>query len=140
MASTLLAPAPPCAACRLRRRKCLPNQCVFAPYFPQDDPQKFAIVHKIFGASNVGKLLLGLPEYVREDAVNSLVYEAEARMLDPVYGCVGVISLLKDKLCILQQSIILYNSAIAECLASYVYPDQALYANLFISTTVPRRQ
>ena len=29
---------------------------VFAPYFPADDPQKFANVHKVFGASNVNKV------------------------------------------------------------------------------------
>jgi len=30
---------------------------VFAPYFPADEPQKFANVHKVFGASNVNKML-----------------------------------------------------------------------------------
>ncbi|KAI5057252.1 hypothetical protein GOP47_0027267 [Adiantum capillus-veneris] len=84
--SSPLAMVPPCAVCKLRRRKCSAGRCVFAPYFPPDDPHKFAIVHKIFGASNVGKHLLGLPEHVRKEAVNSLVYEAEARVLDRVYG------------------------------------------------------
>ena len=28
----------------------------FCSYFPSDDPHKFAIVHKIFGASNVSKM------------------------------------------------------------------------------------
>jgi hypothetical protein len=30
---------------------------MFAPYFPPEDPHKFAIVHKVFGASNVSKML-----------------------------------------------------------------------------------
>jgi hypothetical protein len=30
---------------------------VFAPYFPPDEPQKFANVHKVFGAANVNKML-----------------------------------------------------------------------------------
>ncbi|KAI3834172.1 hypothetical protein MKW98_018222 [Papaver atlanticum] len=34
----------------------------------------------------------------REDAVNSLAYEAETRLRDPVYGCVGVISTLQHRL------------------------------------------
>ncbi|KAG0620931.1 hypothetical protein M758_4G255800 [Ceratodon purpureus] len=34
-----------CAACRVLRRKCT-AQCLFAPYFPPDQPQKFAHVHK----------------------------------------------------------------------------------------------
>ncbi|KAI3780607.1 hypothetical protein L2E82_10592 [Cichorium intybus] len=68
----------PCAACKFLRRKCMPG-CIFAPYFPPEEPQKFANVHKIFGASNVTKLLNDLLPHQREDAVNSLAYEAEAR-------------------------------------------------------------
>ncbi|KAJ6419933.1 hypothetical protein OIU84_029949 [Salix udensis] len=76
----------PCAACKFLRRKCT-QECVFAPYFPPDQPQKFASVHKVFGASNVAKLLNELNAAQREDAVNSLAYEAEERLRDPVYGC-----------------------------------------------------
>ncbi|KAF9674509.1 hypothetical protein SADUNF_Sadunf10G0134600 [Salix dunnii] len=87
----------PCAACKFLRRKCQ-TECVFAPYFPPDQPQKFSNVHKVFGASNVTKLLNELHPSQREDAVNSLAYEAEMRLRDPVYGCVGVISLLQHQL------------------------------------------
>lgn len=72
----------PCAACKFLRRKCT-LECVFAPYFPPDNPQKFANVHKVFGASNVAKLLNELNASQREDAVNSLAYEAEYRLRDP---------------------------------------------------------
>ncbi|XP_020224142.1 protein ASYMMETRIC LEAVES 2 [Cajanus cajan] len=88
---------PPCAACKFLRRKCQ-AECVFAPYFPPDQPQKFVNVHRIFGASNVSKLLNELHPRQREDAVNSLAYEAEMRLRDPVQGCVGVISLLHQQL------------------------------------------
>lgn len=47
---------PPCAACKSLRRKCT-RDCIFLPYFPRDDPDKFARVHKVFGASNVAKML-----------------------------------------------------------------------------------
>ncbi|XP_057863225.1 protein ASYMMETRIC LEAVES 2 [Cryptomeria japonica] len=94
----------PCAACKFLRRKCTP-ECVFAPYFPPDQPQKFANVHKVFGASNVTKLLNELHPHQREDAVNSLAYEADARLRDPVYGCVGVISLLQHQLKQLQSDL-----------------------------------
>uniref|UniRef100_A0A803KSF4 LOB domain-containing protein n=1 Tax=Chenopodium quinoa TaxID=63459 RepID=A0A803KSF4_CHEQI len=87
----------PCAACKFLRRKCT-QECVFAPYFPPDQPQRFSNVHKVFGASNVAKLLNDLDATQREDAVNSLAYEAEARLRDPVYGCVGLISLLQHRL------------------------------------------
>ncbi|KAK8643648.1 hypothetical protein V6N13_012931 [Hibiscus sabdariffa] len=91
----------PCAACKLLRRRCAPD-CVFAPYFPADEPQKFASVHKVFGASNVNKMLQELPEQQRSDAVSSMVYEANARVRDPVYGCVGAISSLQQQIGSLQ--------------------------------------
>lgn len=94
----------PCASCKLLRRRCA-RDCVFAPYFPPDNPQKFVQVHRVFGASNVTKLLNELHPYQREDAVNSLAYEADMRLRDPVYGCVAVISILQRNLRQLQQDL-----------------------------------
>ncbi|GJW44883.1 LOB domain-containing protein 12-like protein [Tanacetum coccineum] len=94
----------PCASCKLLRRRCA-KDCIFAPYFPSDNPHKFAIVHKVFGASNVGKMLQELPVNQRADAVSSLVYEANARMRDPVYGCVGAISFLQNQVSQLQMEL-----------------------------------
>ncbi|XP_031115148.1 LOB domain-containing protein 25-like [Ipomoea triloba] len=95
---------PPCAACKFLRRKCLPD-CIFAPYFPAEEPQQFANVHRIFGASNVGKTLSAIPPHQRQDAVNSLAYEAEARTKDPVYGCVAAISVLQRHVIRLQKEL-----------------------------------
>ncbi|KAJ8446623.1 hypothetical protein Cgig2_002785 [Carnegiea gigantea] len=108
----------PCAACKFLRRKCT-QECVFAPYFPPDQPQKFANVHKVFGASNVTKLLNELNASQREDAVNSLAYEADARLRDPVYGCVGLISILQHRLKQVQSD--LYNAK--KELATYIGPS-----------------
>uniref|UniRef100_A0A0E0L182 LOB domain-containing protein n=1 Tax=Oryza punctata TaxID=4537 RepID=A0A0E0L182_ORYPU len=94
----------PCASCKLLRRRCT-KDCIFAPFFPADDPHKFAIVHKVFGASNVSKMLQELPAQQRGDAVSSLVYEANARMRDPVYGCVGAISFLQNQVSQLQMQL-----------------------------------
>ncbi|XP_078179358.1 lateral organ boundaries (LOB) domain family protein [Carex rostrata] len=94
----------PCASCKLLRRRCT-KDCIFAPFFPSDDPHKFAIVHKVFGASNVSKMLQELPVQQRADAVSSLVYEANARMRDPVYGCVGAISFLQNQVSQLQMQL-----------------------------------
>ncbi|KAL8200597.1 hypothetical protein R6Q57_011936 [Mikania cordata] len=105
----------PCAACKFLRRKCT-QECVFAPYFPPDQPQKFANIHKVFGASNVAKILNELNTSHREDAVNSLAYEADARLRDPVYGCVGLISVLQNRLKQVQTD--LHNAKIE--LATYV--------------------
>ncbi|XP_057726325.1 LOB domain-containing protein 15-like isoform X1 [Arachis stenosperma] len=86
----------PCAACKLLRRRCA-QECPFSPYFSPHEPQKFASVHKVFGASNVSKLLMEVPENQRADAANSLVYEANVRLKDPVYGCMGAISSLQQQ-------------------------------------------
>ncbi|MFS7895846.1 putative transcription factor AS2-LOB family [Helianthus anomalus] len=111
----------PCAACKFLRRKCT-QECVFAPYFPPDQPQKFANVHKVYGASNVAKLLNDLPATQREDAVNSLAYEADARLRDPVYGCVGLISVLQHRLKQVQKDL---EHAKRE-LANYISPSAML--------------
>ncbi|CAM6073851.1 unnamed protein product, partial [Sphagnum tenellum] len=42
-------------------------------------------------------MLHELPPPHREDCVNSLAYEADARVQDPVYGCVGAISVLQQQ-------------------------------------------
>ncbi|KAL6541632.1 hypothetical protein OROGR_011118 [Orobanche gracilis] len=94
----------PCASCKLLRRRCA-KDCIFAPYFPSDDPHKFAIVHKVFGSSNVSKMLQELPVHQRGDAVSSLVYEANARVRDPVYGCVGAITYLQNQVAQLQMQL-----------------------------------
>ncbi|KAG0567033.1 hypothetical protein KC19_7G105300 [Ceratodon purpureus] len=101
----------PCAACKLLRRRCT-RECVFAPYFPPDEPQKFASVHKVFGAANVSKMLQELPMDARGDAVSSMVYEAEARVRDPVYGCVGAISSLQQQVAHLQTQLAVANAEI----------------------------
>jgi hypothetical protein len=46
--------------------------------------------------------LQDLPEHQRGDAVSSMVYEANARVRDPVYGCVGAISSLQQQIDVLQ--------------------------------------
>ncbi|PWA46074.1 LOB domain-containing protein [Artemisia annua] len=106
--SVLTPPSPPhpvvlspCAACKILRRRCV-EKCVLAPYFPPTDPLKFTIAHRVFGASNIIKLLQELPESQRADAVSSMVYEANARLRDPVYGCAGAICQLQKQVSDLQ--------------------------------------
>lgn len=87
-----------CAACKYLRRRC-PSDCIFSPYFPSNNPQRFACVHRIHGACNVAKMLQQLPAaHLRAEAANSLYYEAQCRTRDPVYGCVGIISSLHQQI------------------------------------------
>ncbi|KAG5382278.1 hypothetical protein IGI04_033748 [Brassica rapa subsp. trilocularis] len=111
----------PCSACKFLRRRCT-RECVFAPHFSADQPNKFSCVHKAFGASNVAKLLSELTFNQREDAVTSLVYEAETRIQDPVYGCVGLISLQQQRLKQIQRD----TDVARRELATYIGPQAML--------------
>ncbi|KAG5237549.1 hypothetical protein OIU76_012321 [Salix suchowensis] len=102
-----------CGACKFLRRKCT-TECVFAPYFCYDQAAAhFSAVHKVFGASNVSKLLLHLPVHNRGDAAITISYEALARMRDPIYGCVAQIFALQQQVASLQEEIEVLESQMA---------------------------
>ncbi|KAL8100711.1 LOB domain-containing protein 17-like [Apium graveolens] len=92
----------PCGACKFLRRKCA-RGCVFAPYFCHEQgASHFSAIHKIFGASNVSKLLAHLPLSERGEAAVTISYEAQARVQDPIYGCVSHIFALQQQVVNLQ--------------------------------------
>ncbi|XP_002962437.2 LOB domain-containing protein 15 [Selaginella moellendorffii] len=124
----------PCAACKLLRRRCA-QECPFAPYFSPHEPQKFAAVHKVFGASNVSKMLSEVPEAQRSDVANSLVYEANARIRDPVYGCTGTISALQQQAQSLQAEV----NAMREQIMRYQVHENAVAAVTLVTTGLPTR-
>jgi len=87
----------PCGACKFLRRKCVKG-CVFAPYFCHEQgAAHFAAIHKVFGASNASKLLIHLPTSDRCEAAVTMSYEAQARLQDPIYGCVAHIFSLQQQ-------------------------------------------
>ncbi|KAJ7972678.1 putative LOB domain-containing protein [Quillaja saponaria] len=92
----------PCGACKFLRRKCV-RGCVFAPYFCHEQgAAHFSAIHKVFGASNVSKLLAHLPVNDRCEAAVTISYEAQARLQDPIYGCVAHIFALQQQVVNLQ--------------------------------------
>uniref|UniRef100_M4EMJ3 LOB domain-containing protein n=1 Tax=Brassica campestris TaxID=3711 RepID=M4EMJ3_BRACM len=108
----------PCAACKYLRRKCT-QACVFAPYFPPNKQEDYAAIHKVFGASQVAKILNDLHPSQRQDAVTSLVYEAQTLLLDPVHGCSrhvynlqNQLQDLQDQLQIARNELVSYNNII----------------------------
>ncbi|XP_031273564.1 LOB domain-containing protein 15-like [Pistacia vera] len=115
----------PCAACKLLRRRCA-EECPFSPYFSPHEPQKFASVHKVFGASNVSKMLMEVPESQRADAANSLVFEANLRLRDPVYGCMGAISTLQQQI----QSLSAELNAVRAEILKYKYREASNNTNI----------
>ncbi|CAA6662612.1 unnamed protein product [Spirodela intermedia] len=83
----------PCGACKFLRRKCLP-ECVFAPYFgAEEGPVPFAAIHRVFGASNVSKLLRRVSPPERCAAVG------------PVYGCVAHVFALQQEIASLEAQV-----------------------------------
>lgn len=77
-----------CAACKHQRKKCH-ETCPLAPYFPADRNREFQAVHKVFGVSNVTKMVKNVREEDKRKAVDSLVWEAVCRQNDPVLGPYG---------------------------------------------------
>ncbi|CAH8387565.1 unnamed protein product [Eruca vesicaria subsp. sativa] len=111
--STTAGTGSPCGACKFLRRKCLAD-CIFAPYFSSEQgAARFAAIHKVFGASNVSKLLLNVPIQDRCEAVVTIAYEAQARLHDPVYGCVSHIFSLQQQVAYLQAQVMQMKAHIA---------------------------
>ncbi|KAL5712163.1 hypothetical protein ACHQM5_014362 [Ranunculus cassubicifolius] len=100
----------PCGACKFLRRKCVKG-CVFAPYFCHEQgATHFSAIHKVFGASNVSKLLTHLPVADRNEAAVTISYEAQARLQDPIYGCVSHIFALQQQVVNLQAQLASLNA------------------------------
>ncbi|GJT06049.1 LOB domain-containing protein 36-like protein [Tanacetum coccineum] len=86
-----------CAACQAAHRSCQEN-CVFAPSFPRDQPEKYETVDNVYGRTQVSRILKDLNPSKREVASNCLAYATRAREKDPIYGIVGLIIFLRHKL------------------------------------------
>ncbi|XP_048564668.1 LOB domain-containing protein 20 [Triticum urartu] len=128
--SSSAGPGAPCGACKFLRRRCVPG-CVFAPHFSGSGRERgaaqFAAVHRVFGASNVAKLLSRVPVALRRDTARTVCYEAQARVADPVYGCVGTILALQHQVALLQGQLSVLQTQLFNCrlaLAS-THPDGA---------------
>ncbi|CAB4318607.1 unnamed protein product [Prunus armeniaca] len=80
----------PCASCKQQRRKC-DETCEMAPYFPASRYSEFQNAHKIFGVSNIQKIMAMAAPDQRQAAAESILTEGNARKNDPVNGCLGII-------------------------------------------------
>ncbi|XP_057455229.1 LOB domain-containing protein 22 isoform X2 [Lotus japonicus] len=75
-----------CAACKYQRRKCAPD-CILAPYFPHDRQHQFLNAHKLFGVSNITKIIKYLDPPLKDQAMRTIIFQADMRATDPVGGC-----------------------------------------------------
>ncbi|KAF8411009.1 hypothetical protein HHK36_003548 [Tetracentron sinense] len=91
-----------CAACKHQRKKCR-ETCVLAPFFPPSKIQDFQAVQKVFGVRNVQRMLNKLETRDQQQkAVESLVWEARCRTIDPVNGCFGEFKKVSSELMFLR--------------------------------------
>lgn len=86
-----------CASCKHQRKKC-GEDCILAPYFPADKSHEFQAVHKVFGVSNVMKLVRSVNKENRKMVVDSLVWEACCRQNDPILGPLGEFKRIEEEL------------------------------------------
>ncbi|KFK38737.1 hypothetical protein AALP_AA3G153800 [Arabis alpina] len=83
-----------CAACKYQRRKCAPD-CLLAPYFPHDRHRQFLNAHKLFGVSNITKIIKSLSPPDKDAAMHTIMFQSDARANDPVGGCYDIIRKLQ---------------------------------------------
>ncbi|MBA0840416.1 hypothetical protein Goarm_003000 [Gossypium armourianum] len=86
-----------CAACKYQRRKCAPD-CILAPYFPHDRQRQFQNAHKLFGVSNITKIIKNLNPPEKDIAMRTIVFQSDARANDPVGGCYRIIQELQRQI------------------------------------------
>ena len=86
-----------CASCKHQRKKCN-NECILSPYFPARKNKEFQAVHKVFGVSNVQKMVRTVREEDRTKLSESLTWEALWRQKDPVLGSYGEYRRISEEL------------------------------------------
>nr|KYP40943.1 LOB domain-containing protein 20 [Cajanus cajan] len=131
--------SPPCGACKYQKKKCR-NDCIFAPYFGSNQGYaQFEKVHKVFGTSNVSKMLLDVEVNHRHDVIGSILFEAQARLDDPIYGCVSTVIALQQQVEALQGELAMVKnqlkntSILYEGLQRNTYQQQQLQPNINVA-------
>ncbi|KAL3824454.1 hypothetical protein ACJIZ3_020483 [Penstemon smallii] len=86
-----------CAACKYQRRKCA-SDCILAPYFPHDRQRQFLNAHRLFGVSNIVKIVKHLEPPAKDHAMRTIIFQSDARAADPVGGCHRIIRDLEQRI------------------------------------------
>ncbi|XVF74397.1 hypothetical protein PTKIN_Ptkin13bG0107300 [Pterospermum kingtungense] len=112
-----------CAACKYQRRKCAPD-CILAPYFPHDRQRQFQNAHKLFGVSNITKIIKTLNPPEKDIAMRTIVFQSDARANDPVGGCYRIIQELQRQIEYSQAELDLVFHQLAICRAQAAAAQQ----------------
>ncbi|RVX05320.1 LOB domain-containing protein 22 [Vitis vinifera] len=101
-----------CASCKHQRKRC-DSTCELAPYFPASKYREFQNAHKLFGVSNIQKILNAVEPEQRTAAAESLLLEGTFRREDPVYGSFGIVCKLESELDLCKQELYAVNRQLA---------------------------
>ncbi|XAR49938.1 hypothetical protein NMG60_11004124 [Bertholletia excelsa] len=105
-----------CAACKYRRSKCA-SDCILAPYFPHDRHHQFRNAHKLFGVSNITKIIQNLDPQQKDAAMQTIIYQSDVRAADPVGGCFRIIQDLSHQIEVARAELDLVLQQLALCRA-----------------------
>lgn len=103
-----------CAACKYLRRKCALD-CPLARYFPANQQKMFLNAHRLFGVSNIGRILKKVEDDKRDEAMRTIIFEANIRAKDRVHGCWGIICHLQHIIQSAMDEVRLVKAAVAKC-------------------------
>lgn len=102
-----------CASCRHQRKRC-DETCELAPYFPAKRYREFQNAHRVFGVSNIVKIMNAVIEpHQRQAAADSILMEGNARRNDPVHGCLGIVRNLKSQIEFYEKQLEIANQQLA---------------------------
>ncbi|KAK4257145.1 hypothetical protein QN277_006770 [Acacia crassicarpa] len=120
-----------CAACKFQRRKCTP-ECVLAPYFPADQPKAFQNVHKLFGVSNVEKILKTLEPTQKKIAMESIICQSNFRDKYPVRGCWEEICRLNYQIWYVEEELRAVHQQLEICRQHFLQQHQGCSSSLML--------
>ncbi|KAL0330703.1 UNVERIFIED_CONTAM: LOB domain-containing protein 6 [Sesamum angustifolium] len=86
-----------CLLCKLQNRICPPS-CSMSLLFGEDKKGEVLNVHRLFRGGYIVKTLETVPHHQRQDAIRSLIFEANMREADPVGGCHCLIRAMERRL------------------------------------------
>eukprot|EP00253_Pinus_taeda_P017960 PITA_17960 len=84
-----------CNGCRVLRKGC-GEFCVFRPCLqwirtPESQENAITFLAKFYGRAGLTNLISRAPEQLRPDIFKSLLYDACGRMVNPIYGSLGLL-------------------------------------------------
>lgn len=97
-----------CACCKHQRKKCEEN-CELAPYFPAKKFKDYQNAHRVFGISNIYRIITAVEPEKRQATADSILMEGNARRNDPVHGCYGVLHTLQSQIAFYEKQLRIVN-------------------------------